>query len=172
MFYQRVTKDDPGCWDVDLRGGSTWAIVTAITNVNERDPIRDVSGESCDKSSDSVFPSVHGKENDVLLMSSSFDDPATPDKFTPPSGASALGYIRIRGDVSFIVVVASSIHFLLSCDTVLMLLFGINLSKAGFLFGEELDRTGETGMSVTEGRGGPHCKDALLSVIVKRDERV
>jgi len=111
MFYQRVTKDDPGCWDVDLQGGSTWAVVTAITNVNERDPIRDVSGESCDKSSDSVFPSVLGKENDVLLMSSSFDDPVSVNSFTPPSGASTLGYIRVRGDVSIIVGVASLIHF-------------------------------------------------------------
>ena len=101
MFYQRVTTNDPGCWDVDLQSGLTWVIVTAITNVNERDPIRDVSGKSCNKSLDSVFPSVHGKENDVLLMSSLFDDPATPDKFTPPSGASVLGYIRIRDDVSF-----------------------------------------------------------------------
>jgi hypothetical protein len=120
MFYQGVTKDDPGCWDVDLQGGSSWAIITEITNVNERDPIRDVSGKSCGKLSDSVFPNVHGKENDVLLMSSSFDDPATLDKFMPPSGASVLGYVRIKGNVSFIVVVASLIHFLLSCDTVVM----------------------------------------------------
>jgi hypothetical protein len=124
------------------------------------------------KSSDSVFPSVHGKENDVLLMSSPFDDPAMLDKFTPPSGASVLGYIRIRLDVSFIIVVASLIHFLLSCDTALMVLFGINLSKVGFLFGEELDYRGETGMSITKGQGGPHCKDALLSVVEKRDKRV
>jgi len=46
------------------------------------------------------------------------------------------------------------------------------LSKAGFLYGEELDHTGETGKSVTGGRGGPHCKDALLSVVVNRGERV
>ena len=105
MFYHRMTKDDPGCWDVHLKGGTTWAVVTAITNVNERDPIRDVSGESCDKSSASVFPGVHGKENDVLLMSSSFDDRVSVDRFTPPSGASFLGYVTVRADVSFIVVV-------------------------------------------------------------------
>jgi hypothetical protein len=53
-----------------------------------------------------------------------------------------------------------------------MFFFRINLSKAGFLYGEELDRTGETGASVTGGQGGPNCKDALLSVVVNRGERV
>ncbi len=168
MLYQWVAEDDPGCWDVDLQGRSTWVIVTAITNVNKHDPIQDVSGKSCDNLLDSVFSSVHGKENDVLLMSSLFDDPA----MLPPSGASILGYIWVRGDVSFIIVVASLIHFLLSCNTVLMVLFGINLSKARFLFEEKLDHTGETGTSITKGQGGPYCKDALLSVVVKRDKRV
>lgn len=110
MFYKRATNDNPSCWKVDLKGGTTWAVVTAITNVNEHDPIRDVSGESCDKSSNSVFPSVRGEENDVLLMSSSFDDPASANMFRPPSGASTLGYIRVRGDVSLILVIASLIQ--------------------------------------------------------------
>jgi hypothetical protein len=44
--------------------------------------------------------------------------------------------------------------------------------QAGFLYGEELDHTGHTGVSRTGGRGGPSCKDALLSVVVNRDERV
>jgi hypothetical protein len=110
MFYKRATNNNPGCWKVDLKGGTTWAIVTAITDVNEYDPIRDVSGESCDKSSDSVFPSVRGQENDVLLMSSSFDDPASASMFGSPSGASTLGYIRVRGDVSLILAIASLIQ--------------------------------------------------------------
>ena len=102
MFYKRVTKVDPVCWVVDLKGGSTWAVVTAITNVNELDPTRDVSGASCDKSSKSVFPSVYGKENDVLLLSQSFDDPASEGDFIPPSGISVLGFLQVKEDVSFI----------------------------------------------------------------------
>lgn len=141
MFYKRVTKDDPGCWVVDLKGGNTWAVVTAITNVNERDPIRDVSGASCDNSSNSVFPSVYGKENDVLLLSQSFDDPALEGDFAPPSGVSVIGFLQVNEDT-------------------------------GFLYGEELDQTGETGRLRTKGRGGQLCKDALLSVVVNRGERV
>lgn len=41
--------------------------------------------------------------------------------------------------------------------------------EAGFLFGRVLDKTGQTGRLVTEGVGGPKCKDALLSVVVNRD---
>ena len=48
----------------------------------------------------------------------------------------------------------------------------LNLSKTGFLYGEELDQTGETGRLTTSGRGGHLCKDALLSVVVNRAERV
>ncbi len=50
-----------------------------------------------------------------------------------------------------------------------MVFFRLNLSWAGFLFGEELDQTGDTGSITTEGRGGHLCKDALLSVVVNRD---
>ena len=48
--------------------------------------------------------------------------------------------------------------------------FRLILPKAGFLFGEEIDHTGETGSLRTGGRGGEVCKDALLSVVVNRSE--
>jgi len=101
MFYHRVSNDDPSCWGEDLKGGTTWAIVTAITAVEEREPIRDVSITACDKSSNSVFPSVYGKENDVLLLSQSSDDPASENDFAPPSGVTVLGFVRVKEDVSF-----------------------------------------------------------------------
>lgn len=41
--------------------------------------------------------------------------------------------------------------------------------EAGFLFGKKLDSTGQTGGQVTNGPGGPKCKDALLSVVVNRN---
>ena len=45
-----------------------------------------------------------------------------------------------------------------------------NSSKAGFLFGERLDHAGQTGKRITGGPGGSKCKDALLSVVVNRNE--
>jgi hypothetical protein len=77
MFYHRVANDDPSCWVVDMKGETTWAAVTAITAVDKREPIRDVSVTACDNSFDSVFPSVYGKVIDVLLLSQSLDDPAS-----------------------------------------------------------------------------------------------
>ena len=41
--------------------------------------------------------------------------------------------------------------------------------EAGFLFGQRLDTSGKTGSKTTRGRGGPKCKDALLSVVVNRN---
>jgi hypothetical protein len=41
-------------------------------------------------------------------------------------------------------------------------------SKFGILFGEKLDRSGQTGSHITRGQGGSKCKDALLSVVVNR----
>ena len=50
LFYRTVTADDPGCLTIDLpRSSTTWATVTAITDVNQNDPIGRVSGTSCDK---------------------------------------------------------------------------------------------------------------------------
>ena len=42
-------------------------------------------------------------------------------------------------------------------------------SKAAFLYGKKLDSTGQTNQLVTEGRGGPKCKDALLSLVISRN---
>lgn len=68
---------DPGCWDFELPGSTTtWAVLTAVTNVNETQPISRVSGRSCDIEWESAFPSVYGEENDVLLLSQCFDDTA------------------------------------------------------------------------------------------------
>jgi hypothetical protein len=113
MFYRRMTDTDPRCWVIDLKGGNTWAMVTAITNVKQ-DPIREFSNESCDKLSSSRFPSVFGEEHDILLLSQSFDDPYAQDDFTPSSGVSRLGYMRVNQDVSFILVLVSLINSILS----------------------------------------------------------
>ena len=103
LFYRKVTGDDPRYWNIDLPGGArTWAIVTAITNVNEQRPIVSVSGASCDRASSSAFTSVYGKENDVLLLSQSFDDTAKMSDFKPPDGTSLFGWIKLNDEVSFV----------------------------------------------------------------------
>lgn len=51
----------------------------------------------------------------------------------------------------------------------LMSFFPSLLDKAAFLYGKKLEITGQTNQLVTKGRGGPKCKDALLSIVVNRN---
>eukprot|EP00804_Cyclotella_cryptica_P007069 CCRYP_014506-RB/>CCRYP_014506-RB protein AED:0.25 eAED:0.25 QI:352/1/1/1/1/1/2/124/153 len=44
-----------------------------------------------------------------------------------------------------------------------------DLDEAGFVYGKKLSRSGLTGNLITQGVGGPLCKDVLLSVIVNID---
>ena len=139
LFTRKVTEDDPGCWIIDLPDRSTtWAVVTAITNVNEDKPIFRVAGRSCDREWESAFPSVYGETDHVLLLSQCFDDTAARSDFLPPDGTERLGWTN-------------------------------SYDEAGFLFGKLLSETGQTREQVTNGPGGPKCKDALLSVVVNRD---
>ncbi len=48
-------------------------------------------------------------------------------------------------------------------------LLSLHLAKAAFLYGKRLESTGQTNQLITGGRGGPKCKDALLSVVVNRN---
>jgi hypothetical protein len=145
LFYRTVIIDTPIAWNMTLRGSQpTWAIITAIPNVNAEIPINQtlgVRGTSCDRKYQSVFPSVYGKEDDILLLSQAFDDTASTTDFLAPEGTTRLGYIR-------------------------------SWDEAGFLYGKELRRTGYTGEHITEGLGlgnGAQCKDALLSIVVNVD---
>jgi len=40
--------------------------------------------------------------------------------------------------------------------------------EAGFLYSKELTREGETGIRTTKGDGSDKCKDALISLVVRR----
>ena len=103
MFYRRITAEDPGCWTIEIPGTTnTWAVITAIPNVNEEKPIRRASGRSCDDSSQSVFPNKYGKENDVLLLSQCFDDTAELKHFEPPDGMEILGWTNGSDDAGFL----------------------------------------------------------------------
>ena len=99
-----------------INGGTTWAIMTAITNVDDQNPIGDVKEVSCDKSQKSLFPSVNGGKDDVVLFSQGFDDAFEPNDFMPMSGASRLAYVKVNQDVSFLLF-STLIRNLLCCKT-------------------------------------------------------
>ena len=106
VFHRRVTEEDlsSGALPSFVKGVEnrrTWVIITAITNVNQQIPIRFAAGTSCDEESDRVFPSAYGEENDVILLSQSFDDTASRGDFKPPIGTSLLGWTISRDEVSF-----------------------------------------------------------------------
>jgi hypothetical protein len=107
VFHRRVTAEDLSsgalpCFAEGVENRRTWAIVTAITNVNQQNPIRFAAGTSCDEESDSVFPSAYGQENDVILLSQSFDDTASRGDFLPPKGTFLLGWTISRDEVSLV----------------------------------------------------------------------
>ena len=138
LFYRHLKADDPGCFTIDIPGGTTtWAIATVVTAVNKNKPIGRVSGTSCDTEWQSAFPSVYGDKDDVLLLSQCFDDTALKSHFRPPDSTELLGFTK-------------------------------SVDEAGFLFGKKLDKDGQTGELITGGPGGPKCKDAMLSVVVNR----
>ena len=69
--------------------------------MNEKQPVLTTAGTSCDKEPGSVFPSVYGKVNDILLLSQSFDDTANYEHFLPPEGTMLLDWIKGDDEVSF-----------------------------------------------------------------------
>ena len=112
-FYRILTQEDKEgggrgwrFWTIDLQGSSTaWAIIAAVAGVNEQNPVLSAAGASCDKESGSAFPSVYGEENDILLLSQSFDDNAKESHFQPPDGTSLIGWITGADEVSFCLIV-------------------------------------------------------------------
>jgi len=103
MFYRHVTANDATCFTLEIGGTkTTWAVVTAITNVNRGDPIRSVDGKSCDRRPESLFPSVFGKTDDALLLSQCFDDKAELEQFLPPVGTDPLGFTNSNDEVRLV----------------------------------------------------------------------
>ena len=43
----------------------------------------------------------------------------------------------------------------------------LSYHEAGYVYGQNIERDGETGTKTTGGRGGPSAKDALISLSVK-----
>lgn len=101
MYYRQFSNSDD-CWDVKINGGTTWAIMTAITNVNEQNPLGDIAEVSCDRTEKSKFPSVTGGVHDVVLFSQGFDDAYGPNDFKPTGGVSRLAYMKVHEDAGFL----------------------------------------------------------------------
>lgn len=104
VFHKKVTSnDEPGCFELTLPGKTTtWGILTAIASVNERKPISSFAGTSCDAAWESVFPSVKGKANDILLLSQSFDDTAQESDFEAPASMTPLGFTKSFDEAGFL----------------------------------------------------------------------
>lgn len=118
-----------------------WAILTALRGAHNDDPIYDSATESFDEVSESVFPSVCGDAGDMLLLHMAFDDGFT-------SGTSLFNFLPPPG-TSWLGQV-------------------IGVDEAGFLFGEVLESSGETGSRSTTGLGEDASKDAMISLIVRK----
>jgi len=100
----------------------------------------------------SVFPSVYGKVNDILLLSQSFDDTANYEHFLPPEGTMLLDWIKGDDEVRFCSV---TMYFASNLRGSGPTYWTCNTSrKAAFAYGTRLIRDGDTGELTTIGPGG------------------
>jgi len=64
--------------------------------------VRSVATTSCDKTNHSIFPSVYGETDDLLLLSLVYDDRAVEENFPPPNGTKVESYISGRDEAGFL----------------------------------------------------------------------
>jgi hypothetical protein len=83
----------------DTSGNPGWAILTALRGADTNSPVRSWANRGCDNDADSLFPSVPGRNGDMLLLSQSFDDAVSKSTFTAPDGMTTFGYVG-RSDES------------------------------------------------------------------------
>jgi len=144
VFYRKATDYEPQYYFMDITayyGEPAWAILTAVegADIVSENPVRNVATMSCDKTNHSIFPSVHAEKNDLLLLSLVYDDRATDEHFPAPNGTRLESYTNGR-------------------------------DEAGFLYSKELAMEGETGIfNLTTFGIKYRCKDAMISLVVKRN---
>jgi hypothetical protein len=106
VFYKAASSAEPSSYrfnlNMDTYGHPGWAILTALRGAATTDPIRDWAHEGCDNRTDSLFPSVYGEVDDMVLLSQSFDDRVEKDLFGAPSGAITFGYISNSDEAGFL----------------------------------------------------------------------
>ena len=87
-------------------GGSNpqpgWGFLLAVKGVDKSDPVRGSSITSADNSAKSVFPSVHGKKGDLLLLSLAFDDKSNKSDFLPPAGTDLVNFVSGSDETGFL----------------------------------------------------------------------
>lgn len=106
VFTRTAGASEPGSYSFNLNQDTTghpgWAILAALRGANTSAPVRAWANKGCDGDVDSLFPSVDGRKGDMLLLSQSFDDVVSKDKFGAPSGMSTFGYVSNSDEAGFL----------------------------------------------------------------------
>jgi hypothetical protein len=105
VFTRTAGTSEPSSWSFNMNQDSTghpgWAILTTLRGADTSAPVRTWATRGCDNDMDSLFPSVNGVKGDMLLLSQSFDDTVTKDKFGAPSGMLTFGYTAGTDEAGF-----------------------------------------------------------------------
>jgi hypothetical protein len=73
-----------------------------LRGANTSSPVRATANRGCDNDDHSLFPSVDGRKDDMLLLSQSFDGAVGRDKFGTPTGMSTFGYVSTSDEAGFL----------------------------------------------------------------------
>ena len=139
VFYKEYQQNEPLIFKYEILGNNPgWGFLLAIKGVDASNPIRGFSGTSADGNRNSVFPSVYGGEKDDILLLSMAFDDTTEKNDFLPPSGTDF------------------INFVNGKD------------EAGYIFSKVLTSNGETGELESIGPGGSSNKDALISLVLKK----
>ncbi len=106
VYTRTASSSEPASWSFNMNQDSTghpgWIILTTLRGANTSAPVRGWAHKGCDNDLDSLFPSVNGVKGDMLLLSQSFDDTVTKDKFGAPNGMQTFGYVAGNDEAGFL----------------------------------------------------------------------
>lgn len=106
VFTRTAGASEPASYSFNMNqdsdGHPGWAILTTLRGANTAAPVRASANKGCDGDDDSLFPSVDGRKGDMLLLSQSFDDAVSKDKFGAPTGMSTFGYVSNSDEAGFL----------------------------------------------------------------------
>jgi hypothetical protein len=142
VFYKTLEAGESR-FRFDIEGSHpAWAVLYAIHGAVNDDPIAAYAVDGNDGSSASIFPSVQGRANDLLLLAQAFDD-----------GASRPGNLTAQ-------------HFKAPVGTRRLVSY-IEHDESTFLFGCRLVNDGPTGRLRTTGNNGGAAKDVMITLRVR-----
>jgi hypothetical protein len=106
VFTRTAGSTEPASYSFNMNQDSSghpgWAILTTLRGANNSSPVRATANKGCDGDDDSLFPSVDGRKGDMLLLSQSFDDAVSKDKFGAPNGMATFGYVANSDESGFL----------------------------------------------------------------------